>query len=123
MRLTVGTENLRSRSNRTTWVGGSLGSEWARRSMSSTPREPSGGPVKTTRRPARPRISESRGPKFGGPRSRKNGSKGWRMTAHDEEGKPADAAVSRSLSHRNTKLLTTADARAHGPNSTKTKIQ
>jgi len=88
--------------------------------MSSTPREPSGGPVKTTRRPARPRISKSRGPKFGGPRSRKNGSKGWRMTAHDEEGKPAVVAVSRSLSHRNTKLLTTVDASGHVPSSRET---
>ena len=116
-RVTVGSEYLRSRSNRTTWVGGSLGSERARRSMSSTPREPSGGPVNTARRSTGPKMPESRGPKLGGARSKKNGSNGWRTTAHDEGGRPAAVARSRSLSHKNPKWSTNPGASAQVPRS------
>src|SRR5256886_5481128 len=80
VRSITGRGNRPSRSRRRTCVGGSGGSTWARRTTSATPRDSSGGPEKTMRRPtsgSATAIGKAAFPTLG---VRKNGSKGWRMT-------------------------------------------
>src|SRR5437867_1813890 len=86
VRTTVGWGYRRSRSNRTTCVGGLPGRKRARRITSTTPREPSEGPVKTNRRIEK--SSRQLGPAMEGPEknSRQPSSeRGAGRTTHREE--------------------------------------